>query len=194
MAMEMQTRAHAIEGNRRSYDLLYDLITNRNTLQRRRMVHGIRMHLEQRFRRELDNEADPSFRLTLTEFFDNCNRRDRVGNILQMYCIYVSLLLDANVLLYFLPPPPNPDSDEPDGARVPRMQFTLFRQKYLLPMAKTLRDGKDLGGKTLTVPMFCQEMNGVYTSLSPNDPHRDAAAAAGRNERRVALQPLSDLP
>lgn len=198
MAWEMKTRAHVIDENRRRFDLLYNLITNRDTLDRRRMVVGIQRVIEARFKRELENAADPSFRQTVTTFFDNCSRKDRVGNVMQMYCIYVCMLLDLDIRKHFLPPAPNPDTDDHDPAPVCRVPFTIFLQKYLMPLSAMLRDGSSLGGgddeKPLTVPVYCQELDGMYAALTPNDPLLEQQIASGsRNQRRVDLLPLPPL-
>ena len=176
---QMKLKATMIEENRRIHDMLYRLMTDRNTLRRRKFVANIKTVIETRFRAELENRDDPLFRKTVDEFFYNAGRTDRCGNILQMLVIYTGIMFDERIKNYLCTTVPDPDTDDPDLSRVDRVAFSIFQQLCLAPSMENLLDGT-----SLTVPSFCEQLNGWYSSLLPNDPVLEQKAAAGRRNQR----------
>jgi len=177
--MATDARALAIEANRRAYDFMYAMITDRNCAARRQFVAGIETYLRERFRDELANPVWPLFRDTFNEFFRLAARDDAVGNVLQMYCVHMNIFLDAKIVANLCPPPPDPDTDDADLSRVDRVAFAMYQLKGLRPMMHDLIDGT-----SLTVPTFTRELNALYTSLLPADPVLEHAATQGRRNRR----------
>lgn len=181
MARNVKRKAAWIEENRRAYDLLYDVVTDRGRVARHALVERLERRLADTFAEDLSETApDPAFREVFREFFDQCWRDDSVGCVLQLLLVYSMLVLDAGVRDSFCPAPPDPDTDEPDRSRVDRAAFVLFEQAHLRPLFNDLMDGTDV-----TVPAFVRELNGHYAALLPADPLLEVAAASGRRNRRA---------
>ena len=162
------------------YDLYASVIMNRDTRARRALMRRIQAFLARKYRIAFENAEDDEFRTSIARLFELASRRTRMGNDLQMYIIHVAVLLEPEIARFFCPAPPDPDDEEAhDEARVDRLAFTIFQQRYLLPAFVDLLDGATLGPKT-----FVYKMNGAYTALLPSSPV-DALVRATRHRRRV---------
>ena len=162
-----------------AFDQYASFIISRDTSARRAMVRRVRAFLEDKYRRAFENAEDTEFRDSMTRLFELAEQRSPMANVLQMYIIHVAVLLEPEISRALCPAPPDPDdADAVDGARVNRLAFTLFEQRYLLPAFLDLSDGS-----TLNVISFVINLNAAYTSILPSNPID--AVVRTRNRRRI---------
>ena len=163
------------------YDLYASLIASRDTNERRNMVRRIQAFVNDKFRRALSNEEDREFADDMARLFALALQRSRLANLFQMYVIHVAVLLEPTISRAFCPPEPDPDDHEAvDTARVDRLAFTLFEQRYLLPAFVDLSDGV-----THSAISFTEHLNDVYFQVLVANPIDGVVRT--RNRRRIVF-------
>ena len=161
---DLYERCEQVELLRKTYDVLYEMISDRSGRKRRMFVAGIHRYLSAAYSVELENERDIELRQQIAWLFErNVRRSDMVGDMLQMYVIYVALVLEKRVVDGICPPQPDPDTDEWDESAVDRLAFTHFCRHSLLPAFENLLDG------AVNVAQFTRDLNADYSIVLPGD-------------------------
>ncbi len=159
-------RFDAILDARLASDELFCVLQEPGGKRRREYIAAIQGIYETEFAAHLDPGEDPELAAAFSAFFTrDLWRGDRHGHWLQSSTILTAIALCAPVSGYLCPPAPDPDSSDPDGARVDRTAYGLWRQTALLPAMDNL-----LNGARLTLPGFCTELIVAYARLLPPAP------------------------